>query len=105
MRTADRRGEFVLPGAFFERGQQRIDVGDEQIGRAYELNVKARIQDVRGRHTLVDEPRLRSHDLGKVSEKSNDVVLDLAFDCVDARDIEFGRFAFFPDRFCGVFRD
>jgi hypothetical protein len=69
------------------------------------LNVKARIQDVGGGHALVHEARLRSHDLGKVGEKSNDIVLDLAFDCVDARDIEFGRFAFFPDRFCGLFRD
>src|SRR5262249_39889253 len=45
------------------------------------------------------------YDLSQVGEKSNDVVLDLAFDRVNASDIEFGRLAFFPDRFCGCFGD
>ena len=53
----------------------------------------------------MNETCLRSDDLGKVGKKGDDVVLDLALDLVDARDIELGVFAFFPDSLGRLFRD
>src|SRR5580658_5416402 len=51
------------------------------------------------------ETRLRSDDFGEVSEEGDNVVLDLALDLVDARGIEFRRFAFFPDCLRRLLRD
>src|SRR3984885_4769236 len=51
------------------------------------------------------ETRLRPDDFGEVSEEGDNVVLDLALDLVDARGIEFRRFAFFPDCLRRLFRD
>src|SRR5262249_3279106 len=53
----------------------------------------------------MDETRLRANDLGEMGEKSDDVVLDLALDRLDARDVKSRSIALFPDRLCGVFRD
>jgi hypothetical protein len=36
----------------------------------------------------VDEARLRPHDLAQVGQEGDDVVLDLALDLLDARDVE-----------------
>src|SRR5262245_25977333 len=43
------------------------------------------------------EARLRSYDLSQVREKGDDVVLDLALDRIDARDIEGRGLALVPD--------
>src|SRR5215467_1529063 len=51
------------------------------------------------------ETRLRPHDLGKMREERNHVVLDLALDRIDARDVEFGLLAFLPDRLGRSLRD
>ena len=44
------------------------------------------------------EARLGPDDLGEVGEEGDDVVLDLALDRVDARDVERGVLALVPDR-------
>src|SRR5262249_19355 len=56
-------------------------------------------------HALMDETRLRANDLGEMGEKGDDVVLDLALDRLDARDIKSRSLTFFPDRLGGVLRD
>jgi hypothetical protein len=50
----------------------------------------------------VDEAGVRADDFGQMGQEGDDVVLGLALDLVDARDVEGGRFAaLFPDRLGG----
>ena len=51
------------------------------------------------------EARLGADDLGEMGQEGDDVVLGLALDLVDARDIEGGVLRLGPDRFRGVLRD
>src|SRR5258708_39026152 len=53
----------------------------------------------------MDIARLRADDLGQMREEGDDVVLDLAFDRVDARDVEGRVLSFFPDFPCRLFRN
>ena len=91
--------------AALERGNERVDIGDEEIGGAHELHIEAGIEHVGGGHALVDKARLGPDDLGEMGEKGDDVVLDFALDLFDPRDVEFGRFAVCPDRLGGLLRD
>ena len=97
VRAADGRRELVLERAALERGQQRVDIGDQEIGGAHELHVEAGVEHVRGGHALVHEARFRPDDLGQMGEEGDDVVLDLALDLVDARDVELRVLALVPD--------
>ena len=96
--AADGRRELVLEGAALERGQQLVDIGDQQVGGAHELHVEAGVEHVGRGHALVHEARLRPDDLGEMGQEGDDVVLDLALDLVDARDVEVGVLALGPDR-------
>ena len=51
------------------------------------------------------EPRLRSDELGEMREEGDDVVLDLALDRVDPRDVELGGIALCPDRLRRILGD
>ncbi len=95
--AADGRREFVFAGAALERGDERIDVGDQKIGGAHQLHVKAGVEHVGRRHALVHETRLGPDDFGQMGEEGDDVVLGLALDLVDAVDIELRRLALGPD--------
>ena len=53
----------------------------------------------------MDEARVGPDELGQVREEGDDVVLGLALDLVDARDVELGAAALLPDRLGGLFRD
>ena len=53
----------------------------------------------------MDEARLGPDDFRQMSEEGNDVVLNLALNRVNARDVEGGVPAFVPDFLCGAFRD
>ena len=52
----------------------------------------------------MDEARLRPDYLGQMGQKGDDVVLGLAFDRLDAGDVENGAMALFPNRFGRLFR-
>src|SRR5262249_12343084 len=59
-----------------------------------------------GGHALMHEARLRPHDLGEVGEEGNHVVLDVALDRIDARDVELRMLALVPDCLsCGLWND
>ena len=96
--AADGRRVLVLEGAALERRQKRVDVRDQEIGGAHELHVETGVEHVRGRHALMHEARLRPHDLGQVGEEGNHVMLDVALDRLDARDVELRMLALVPDR-------
>ena len=90
VRAADGRRELVLERAALERREQLVDVGDQQVGGAHELHVEAGVEHVGRGHALMHEARLGPDDLGQMGEEGDDVVLDLALDLVDARDVELG---------------
>ena len=89
--------QLVLEGAALERGEELVDVGDQEVGGAHQLHVEAGVEHVGRRHALMHEARLGPDDLGEMGEKGDDVVLDLALDRIDARDIERGVLALVPD--------
>jgi hypothetical protein len=105
VRAADGRRQFVLEGAALERGEQGVGIGNQDVGGAHQLHVEAGVEHVRRGHAGMHEARLGSDDFGKVRQEGDDVVLDLGLDGVDAGNVEFGGFAFFPDLLCGVLRD
>ena len=82
--AADARRQLVLEGAALQGGEERIDVGEKDVGGAAELYGEAGIQHVGGRHALVHEACLGPM-LGEVGQEGDDVVLRLALDLVDAR--------------------
>ena len=97
VRAADGRRHLVLDGAALERGEQLVDVGDQDVGGAHELHVEAGVEHVGRGHAGVHEARLRADDLGEMREEGDDVVLDLALDRVDPLDIEGRVAALVPD--------
>ena len=90
---------------FFERGQQLVEIGEQQVGGAHELHVEAGVEHVGGGEPHVHEARFRAHVLGQVREEGDDVVLDLALDRVDAGDVELGLGALVPDDLGGFLGD
>ena len=103
--AADGRRVFVFDRAPFERGFELVDVGDEEIGGAHELHVEAGVEHVGRGHALMHEARFRPDDLGEMGEEGDDVVLGLALDLVDARDVELGVLALGPDLRRRLLRD
>ena len=57
--AADGDGVLVLEGAALERGEQAVEVGEEDVAGAGELHREAGVEHVRGRHALMDEARVR----------------------------------------------
>ena len=96
--AANRGCELMLEGAALEHDQQRIDVGDHQVGGADQLHVEAGVEHIRRGHPLMHEPRLRPDMFGKTGQKGDDIMFDLAFDFIDARNI---KATLGPDRLRG----
>ena len=90
MRAADGRGQLMLEGAALEGGEQRVDVGDENVARAPELDGEAGVEHVGAGHPLMHEPGVRPDEFGEVGEEGDDVVPGCLFDLIDPRDVELG---------------
>ena len=103
--AADGRRHLVLEGALLQRRQHLVDIGNQQIGGAGQLHVETGVEHVGGGHALVHEARLGADDFGQMGEEGDDVVLGLALDLVDPRDIEGGVLGLGPDRPGGLLRD
>ncbi len=56
--AADRRRIFMLLGAPLQHREQFVDILDQQVGRAGELDGEAGIEHVGAGHPLMQEPRL-----------------------------------------------
>jgi hypothetical protein len=52
--AADRQRQLVLNRAPFQRREQPVDVGHQQVGGTDQLQVEARVENIRGSQTLVD---------------------------------------------------
>ena len=58
VRAADGRRQLVLVSAAFQRREQRVDIGDQDVARPPQLHGEAGVEHVRTRHALMDEARL-----------------------------------------------
>ncbi len=105
VRAADGGRQLVLEGAAPERGEQLVHVGDQKVGGAHELHVEAGVEHVRRGHAGVHEARIGADVLGQMRQEGDNVVLDLALDLVDPRDVEFRFPAARPDGLRGFLRD
>ena len=103
--AADGERVLVLEGALLQRREQPVEVGQQDVGGAHQLHVEAGVEHVGRGHALMDEARIRADDLGQMRQEGDDVVLGLALDLVDARDVEGGGVALFPDRLRRLLRD
>ena len=86
--AADGRREFVLEGAPLQRRQQRVEIGQQQVGRLFQLHREAGVEHVARSHPLMDETRFGADMLGEVGQERDHVVMGLALDLVDAFDLE-----------------
>ena len=100
--AADRDGVLVLEGAALQRGQQRVDVGEQDVGGARQLDAEAGVEHVGRGHALVDEARVGADELGEMGQEGDDVVLGLALDLVDARRRRTSRRCPFPRSCCAA---
>ena len=89
----------------FSAASRRVDVGEQDVAGARELDGEAGVEHVRRGHALMDEARVRADELGEMRQEGDDVVLGHALDLVDALDVECGGAAFFPDRLGRFLRD
>ena len=105
MRAADDRRELVFIGAPLQRGEQLIDIGDENVGGAGKLHGKAGVEHVGRGHALMHETRVGSDEFGEMGQEGDDIVLGHPLDLVDARDIEGDMAGALPDRRGGGLRD
>ena len=94
--AADGERVLVLEGAPLQRGEQRVEVGEQDVGGAHQLHGEAGVEHVGRGHALVHEARVGADDLGEMRQEGDDVVLGLALDLVDARDVEGGARCPFP---------
>ena len=105
VRAADRRRQLVLEGAALQRRQQRVDVGDQNVGGALQLHGQAGVEHVRSGHALMHEARLGADELGEMRQEGDDVVFGHALDLVDALDVELRMARLLPDRAGALLRD
>ena len=87
--AADGERALVLEGAALQRLQHRVEIGEQEVRRLRQLHRQAGVEHVGGGHALMEEARLGPDMLGEVGEEGDDVVLGLALDRVDARDLVF----------------
>jgi hypothetical protein len=95
MAAADGRRQFMLEGAPLQRRQERIEIGQQQVGGLLQLHCKGGVEHVARGHPLMNETRLGADMLGEVGQERDHIVVGLALDCVDPFDLEG---AALPDR-------
>ena len=105
MAAADGDGVFMLKGAGFQRCQQLVEIGEQQIACAHQLYVEAGIENIRRSHALMNETAVRTNKFSQMGEECDDVMFGDGFDFINTGNNKFSRAAFFPNGFCGFFRD
>ena len=84
----DRRRVFVLERAPLQRREQRVEIGEQDVGGLGQLHRQASVEHIAGGHSLVHKTRLGADMLGEVGQKGDHVVVRLALDLVDPLDLE-----------------
>ena len=96
--ATDAHRVLVLAGPALEDREQSVDVGDENVGGARELDGETGIEHVRGRHPLVHEPGGLADMFRDTGQEGDHVVARLLLDLVDPLDIESSALPCFPGR-------
>ena len=78
--AADGRGEFVFLGAGLQRGEQPVEIGQQDVGGPGELDGEAGVQSVGRGHALMDEARVGAHLLGKLGQEGDHIVFGFGLD-------------------------
>ena len=81
--AADGGRALVLEGAPLQGFQQRVDLDQDQVRRALELDRQRGVEQVRGGQPEMQEPGLRAADLLDMGEKGDDVVAGDGLDLLD----------------------
>ena len=84
MAAADADTVFMFKRPAFQRGQQAIQIGDQQIGSAHQLQVETGIQHIGRGHALMDEPRrIGADDLSQMGQKGDDIMPGHRFNLIN----------------------
>ena len=84
----DARRAPVFARAAFERREQRVEVGEEEVRSARQLDREAGVEDIGRGHAAVHEPRFLADMLRHRCQERDDIVFDLSLNGVDAPDFE-----------------
>jgi hypothetical protein len=75
-------------GAALEHFEELVEIGEQDVAGAGELDREAGVEHVRAGHALVHEARLVADLLGHPGEEGDDVVLGHGLDRVDRGDVD-----------------
>lgn len=95
--AADAHRVLVFEGAGLESREHPVDVGEQQIGGAHELDVEGGVENVGRGHALMHKTAVGADKFGEMGEEGDDVVLGHGLDLIDAGDVKRGAAALFPD--------
>ena len=87
-RAPDARRGLVFERAAPQRGERRVAIGEQQVAGGADLERERGVDHVARRHAVVDEARVGTDVLGDAGGERDHVVLHLALDLGDARDVE-----------------
>ncbi len=97
--AAHRHQVLGLEGAALECGQQLIEIAEQQVGGARQLNREAGVEHIRRGHAQMDETCLGADMLGELRGEGDDIVTRNLLNLLDPGDAGpgIGLIAFFPD--------
>ena len=81
--AADGQRALVFQGAFLQRGQHQLDVGQQQVCRLGQLHGEAGVQHVAAGHAQMDEPAVRPDPFCQPGQEGDDVMAGFPLDGVD----------------------
>ena len=93
--AADGGGVFMLHRAALDRGQQGVDILQQNVGGAHQLQVQRGVQHVAAGHALMHETRPVLAGMGRdlfrhPGEEGDDIMLGDGLDGVDGGHIHLG---------------
>ena len=86
--AADGGGVFVLLGAGLDRGEQRVEIGDQDIARPGQLHRERGVEHVGAGHALMHEAGFLAHFARHPVEEGDHVMLGHRLDRVDRGDVD-----------------
>ena len=89
--AADGRRQLVLEGAALEHVEQRVDVGEQDVGGLLELHRQRGVEHVGAGHALVQPALLRPQFLAGPGEEGDHVMLGHRLDRVDRRHVDLAE--------------
>ena len=106
MAAPDGRRVFVLFRAALDGREQRVEIGQQDVGRACQLDCQRGVEHVAAGHALMHEARLVADILGHPGKEGDDIVLGNRLDRIDRLDVDLGiGRPPVPQRLGGAWRD